>query len=245
MHDLQRSYELVVLSVDQERCRLQRNLHDGLGPMLAGIGLAAQAARNLAPNDPQAADALLARVVADSGAATADVRRLVYDQRPLALDRLGLVEALREQVVRLRAPGEGASNEDLVVEIEASTGVDDLPAAVEVAAFRIALEAFVNVWRHANRASCTIRLTVDEALHIDVTDDGDGLAADARPGVGMASMQEARRGHRRRLQGHVPEGWRHPRPRRAADSGAEVRLSSATPAGLTGRISRSHGTQDP
>ena len=190
MHDLQRSYELVVLARDQERCRLQRNLHDGLGPMLAGIGLAAQAARNLAPCDPQAADALLARVVADSGAATADVRRLVYDQRPLALDRLGLVEALREQVVRLRAPGEGVANTDLAVEIEASPDLHDLPAAVEVAAYRIALEAFVNVWRHANARSCTIRLTIDEALHIDVTDDGDGLAADARPGVGMASMNE-------------------------------------------------------
>ena len=222
MHDLQRSYELVVLARDQERCRLQRNLHDGLGPMLAGIGLAAQAARNLAPNDPQAADALLARVVADSGAATADVRRLVYDQRPLALDRLGLVEALREQVVRLRAPGEGASNEDLVVEIEASTGVDDLPAAVEVAAFRIALEAFVNVWRHANARSCTIRLTIDEALHIDVTDDGDGLAADARPGVGMASMQSvpgaSAASARSRARRMAARG-----PRRAADSGAEVR----------------------
>jgi signal transduction histidine kinase len=190
MHDLQRSHALVVLARDQERCRLQRNLHDGLGPMLAGIGLAAQAARNLAQCDPTAADALLARVVADSRAATADVRRLVYDQRPLELDRLGLVEALREQVARLRTPGEGASNENLVVEIDASPDLHDLPAAVEVAAFRIALEAFVNVWRHANARSCTIRLAIDQALHIDVIDDGDGLAADARPGVGMASMQE-------------------------------------------------------
>ena len=189
MHDLQRSHALVVLARDQERSRLQRNLHDGLGPMLAGIGLAAQAARNLAQSDPTAADALLARVVAESRAATADVRRLVYDQRPLALDRLGLVEALREQVVRLRTPDD-ASNENLVVEIEASPDLHHVPAAVEVAAFRIALEAFVNVWRHANARSCTIRLTIDKALHIEVIDDGDGLAVDARPGVGMASMQE-------------------------------------------------------
>jgi signal transduction histidine kinase len=189
MHDLQRSHALVVLARDQERSRLQRNLHDGLGPMLAGIGLAAQAARNLAECDPPAADALLARVVADSRAATADVRRLVYDQRPLGLDRLGLVEALREQVARLRAPGE-TSNENLVVEIEAPPELHGLPAAVEVAAFRIALEAFVNVWRHANARSCTIRLAIDGALHIEVIDDGDGVAAEARPGVGMASMQE-------------------------------------------------------
>jgi signal transduction histidine kinase len=188
MHDLQRSHALVVLARDQERSRLQRNLHDGLGPMLAGIGLAVQAARNLASSDPARADVLLAGVAADSRAATEDVRRLVYDLRPLALDRLGLVEALREQVVRLRS--DNGANHDLAVSIEATNDVRDLPGVVEVAAFRIALEAFVNTWRHANARSCTIRLSVDGALHVDVVDDGDGLPEDAPRGVGIASMQE-------------------------------------------------------
>jgi signal transduction histidine kinase len=61
---------------------------------------------------------------------------------------------------------------------------------VEVAAFRIALEAFVNAWRHANARSCTIRLSIQGALYVDVIDDGDGLRADAPRGVGIASMQE-------------------------------------------------------
>jgi signal transduction histidine kinase len=76
--------------------------------MLAGIDLAVQAARNLVPRDPAAADVLLGRVVADTRAATADVRRLVYDLRPPAIDRLGLVGALREQILRL-GPGDGVA----------------------------------------------------------------------------------------------------------------------------------------
>ncbi len=190
MRDLRRSHALLVVAREGERRRLRRDLHDGLGPKLAGIDLAAQAARNLIDRDPSAADAVLARVVTESRAATAEVRRLIYDLRPPALDRLGLVEALREQVLSLCSSCDGRSDDSLVVVIEASPDLRTLPPAVEVAAFRIALEAFVNVSRHANARTCTIRLTLDDGFHVEVVDDGDGLPVDAWPGVGIASMQE-------------------------------------------------------
>jgi signal transduction histidine kinase len=189
MHDLRRSHTLLVAAREEERKRLRRDLHDGLGPMLAGIDLASQAARNLLRRDPYAADAVLARVVTESRAATAEVRRLVDNLRPLALDRLGLVDALREQILSISA-GEGTPDDGLVVVIEASPDLRSLPPAVETAAYRIALEAFVNVRRHANARSCTIRLTRGASLHLAVIDDGDGFFAGACPGVGIASMQE-------------------------------------------------------
>jgi two-component system NarL family sensor kinase len=190
MHDLEQSRALVVTARDEERRQLQRNLHDGIGPMLAGINLTVQAARNLVRSDPAEAEALLAEVVAETRAATDDVRGLVYDLRPPALDRLGLVAALREQVSRLGTPEYADGGEPVSVAIGASDDLDDLPPAVELAAFRIALEALVNVWRHASARHCEIRFTLNGALHIDVIDDGTGIAADVRPGVGMSSMQE-------------------------------------------------------
>lgn len=190
MRDLRRSHALLLAAREEERRRVRRDLHDGLGPMLAGIGLASQAARNLIADDPGAADAVLARVVIESRAATAEVRRLVYNLRPPALDRLGLVEALRERVLSLSPPSGGTGGDGLLVHIEDSGDLRTLPPAVEIAAYRIALEAFVNVTRHANARACTISLILDASLHISVIDDGDGIPSDRRPGVGIASMQE-------------------------------------------------------
>jgi signal transduction histidine kinase len=91
--------------------------------------------------------------------------------------------------MRLCALDDPASGEHLVVTLEASPAVANLPADVEVAAFRIALEALVNVQRHAKAHACTIRLTIDGPLHVDVTDDGTGFATDAHAGVGIHSME--------------------------------------------------------
>jgi two-component system NarL family sensor kinase len=190
MHDLELSRSLVVNARDEERRRLQRNLHDGIGPLLAGINLGVQAARNLVRVDPTAAEALLAGVVADTRTATEDVRGLINDLRPPELDQMGLVTALRKQASRLIASGNGGDREPVAVVIEADQDLRGLPPAVELAAFRIALEAFVNVGRHANARRCTVRFTLDDALHFDMIDDGTGIAADARPGVGMRSMEE-------------------------------------------------------
>jgi signal transduction histidine kinase len=116
--------------------------------------------------------------------AVADVRRLVYALRPPALDELGLVGALREQAERLGAP------EHPRVEIQASAELDGLPAAVEVAAYRISLEAMTNAARHADARTCVVRIALNGDLEVDVLDDGHGLPYDHRAGVGIASMRE-------------------------------------------------------
>jgi signal transduction histidine kinase len=190
--DLQRSRQRLVTALEEERRRLRRDLHDGLGPTLAGVTLEIGAARNLLGRDPAAADALLARLQADTKAATAEIRRVVYGLRPPALDELGLVGAIREEAGRFASAEHagGTAGLGLVVSVQAPEGLDGLPAAVEVAAYRITLEALTNVARHAAASHCTIQLTLHDGLELQVADDGTGLPADYRAGVGLASLRE-------------------------------------------------------
>lgn len=181
---LQRSREQLVLAREEERRRLQRDLHDGLGPQLAALGMQLEVARSLAVDSPDAA-ALLAKLAAETQHAIADIRRLVYDLRPPALDQLGLVGALREYVGGpLNAGGPR-------VIVEAPSALPPLPAAVEVAAYRIVQEAVANCRRHAAAATCRVTLAVAKsALRVAVEDDGRGLPPAVIPGLGLASMRE-------------------------------------------------------
>jgi len=190
--DLQRSRQRLVTALEEERRRLRRDLHDGLGPTLAGVTLEIGAARNLLGRDPAAADALLARLQAETKAATAEIRRVVYGLRPPALDELGLVGAIREEAGRFASAEHagGKAGPGLLVSVEAPEHLDGLPAAVEVAAYRITLEALTNVARHADASRCTIHLTFHDGLELQVTDDGTGLPADYRAGVGLTSLRE-------------------------------------------------------
>jgi signal transduction histidine kinase len=131
----------------------------------------------------------------DIETALKDIRRLVYRLRPPALDDLGLVAAIRETAMQYQtphAPGEAANtSEQLRIEVEAPEPLSPLPAAVEVAAYRITQEALTNVVRHARARSCLVRLSVDERrLCLEIIDDGVGLAVERRAGVGLASMRE-------------------------------------------------------
>jgi signal transduction histidine kinase len=182
--DLQRSRERLVTAREEERRRLRRDLHDGLGPQLASLMLKLDAARNLLMRDPAAADTLLIDLKAQTQVAIADIRRLVYDLRPPALDEFGLVGALREH-----ADAYDRSN-GLAVSVDAPGELPILPAAVEVAAYRIALEALTNVSRHAHAHECTLRLTLNGGLQLEITDDGVGQPQAFQAGVGLASMRE-------------------------------------------------------
>jgi signal transduction histidine kinase len=182
--ELQRARERLVAAREEERRRLRRDLHDGLGPALAGAALKVEAAENLMPSDPQTAAGLLEGARAEIQDAVADVRRLVYALRPPALDELGLVGAIREQAERL------AVGEHVRVDVLAPNHVDGLPAAVEVAAYRIALEAMTNVARHAAAHTCVVRISVNGNLELEISDDGHGLPSDFRAGVGIGSMRE-------------------------------------------------------
>jgi signal transduction histidine kinase len=192
--DLQRSRERLVTAREEERRRLSRDLHDGLGPTLGALTLKVGSARALFPHDPVAADRLMGELENDIETAVVDIRRLVYALRPPALDELGLVGALRECAAQYTRPasmrGAPPQEKRLAVRVEAPESLSELPAAVEVAAYRIAQEALTNVARHAQARTCVVRLWLADGLHLDVCDDGLGLPTERRAGVGLASMQE-------------------------------------------------------
>lgn len=180
---LQESREQTVTAIEEERRRLRRDIHDGLGPRLSGIAFIADAARNTMRDDP-AAD-LLRALRAEAGAAIREIRELVYGMRPPALDELGLVPAVRQQAEMLRTPDGRTMRITL-----AAADLPPLSAAVEVAAYRIAVEALRNAARHSGSdlAEAAFRIA-DGALVIEVCDHG---TADLRwtRGVGLASMRE-------------------------------------------------------
>jgi two-component system, NarL family, sensor kinase len=181
--DLQRSRERLVSALEEERRRLRRDLHDGLGPQLASQTLTLTAARQLLQSSPAQADALLAEAIKHAQAAVNDIRRVVYDLRPPALDDLGLAGALRAQAAEYEASG-------VHFRLSLPDRLPPLPAAVEVACYRIAQEALTNVVKHARAQNCALTLAVDGAVSLEVTDDGRGLPAERRAGVGLGSMRE-------------------------------------------------------
>ncbi len=181
--DVQQSRERLVTAREEERRRLRRDLHDGLGPALASITLKLDAARNLLTRDPPAADALLIDLKKQTQASLTDIRRLVYELRPPTLDELGLVQALREQAEQYLPDG-------LRITLDVPEPLPPLPAAVEVAAYRIVQEAMTNVARHAQAHTCTIRFALDQGLDVEVCDDGRGIPAGQRAGVGLTSIRE-------------------------------------------------------
>lgn len=177
--EVRRSRELTVLALGDERVRLRRDLHDGLGPLLSGLAFTTDAASNLLRVDPDAAGALLADVRRQAETGLEDVRRLVYGMRPPALDELGLVGAVRQATA------------DLPLEVRVhGTVPDDLPAAVEVAAYRIAVEGACNAARHASATRVAVGVDcADDVLRVEVVDDGT-TGSRWVPGVGLTSMQE-------------------------------------------------------
>ncbi|MBA2691802.1 MAG: GAF domain-containing sensor histidine kinase, partial [Rubrobacter sp.] len=183
--DLQRSREEIVTAREEERRRLRRDLHDGLGPRLAAQTLKVGSAKSLFPRDPETANMLLGELERDLDGALADVRRLVYDLRPPALDELGLAGAIRDTASQYDDP------EKTTVSFEEAGDSSNLPAAVEVAAYRISQEALANAARHADAKRCAIRLAVNASLlELEISDDGAGLPENRRAGVGLASMKE-------------------------------------------------------
>jgi two-component system NarL family sensor kinase len=184
--ELQRSRERLVAAREEERRRLRRDLHDGLGPTLTAVTLKADAARSVLAAAPDRADGLLAELRGDAKQAIGDLRRIIYDLRPASLDELGLLGALGEQVDRFGRQG-------LSVTLQAPAALPVLPAAVEVAAYRIVTEALTNIARHAQARHASVTVSVDDGFCLDVQDDGTASTASGdgwRPGVGLVSMAE-------------------------------------------------------
>jgi signal transduction histidine kinase len=182
--DLLRARQRLVTAREEERRRIRRDLHDGLGPQLASQALTLDAIARLIESDPETAKALLGDLKSQSQEAITGIRQLIYDLRPPALDDLGLVTALQEDFARMEPNG-------LQIHLHAPEQLPGLPAAVEVAAYRIAQEAVNNVVKHARARNCQVRLEIqNDALSIEIHDDGSGVPPNARSGVGLHSMRE-------------------------------------------------------
>ncbi len=182
--DLQKSRQRIVTAREEERRRLRRDLHDGLGPQLATLTLKIDAALNLLNQEPAVVEELLTQLKKETKSALEDIRRIAYDLRPPALDELGLVPALREHINSLNR------KEGLQISLDAPDHIPSLPAAVEVASYRITLEALTNVIHHAQANNCLVRMNFNQQLELEICDDGQGLPHNIQSGVGMSSMRE-------------------------------------------------------
>jgi signal transduction histidine kinase len=177
-----------VTAREEERCRIRREIHDGIGPLLAAALLRTETAMDLPSGSSSQTESLLKLRDLQKTAVT-DIRSLVEGLRPPALDHGGLLSAL-QQHAELSA-GMAVPNGP-AVSFEVVGDISILPAAVEVAAYRIAQEAISNATKHSGAKRITVRMTrTDGGLNLEIDDDGIGVAAHANSsGVGFASMTE-------------------------------------------------------
>ena len=180
---LEDSYIKLAAARIDERSRLQRDLHDGLGPSLGGISMKAEAVRNLiaANATPERLTAVLGQIETDIGSAVENVRRLIDDLQPSILESSGLHRALTAAVRDLGGP--------LRIDLEIAANIPDLDLSTKVAAYRICVEALRNVTRHSGATRASVRVARQgESLEIAVSDDGRGIGT-ACAGVGIRSMR--------------------------------------------------------
>jgi len=175
----------LVTAREEERRRLRRDLHDGLGPTIAGLTLGLDTACAMSAGCRELQE-LLGSLKAESQRAVDDIRRIAYGLRPPALDELGLAGALHEEVARLELQAAGLS----ITWHVPGRRLDGLTAAVEVAAYRIVTEAVTNVLRHASAQRCDISIWSGRRLTLQVCDDGQGMPGGWRAGVGITAMRE-------------------------------------------------------
>jgi signal transduction histidine kinase len=184
---LERERDRVLTATHAERDRIRRDLHDGLGPSLAGISLGVQAVQvHFGEQADPLTSGLLTRLRDEVDAAVGEVRRILDGLRPASLDDVGLVAAVGRHADAL-APS-------MPVQVTAEE-LPPLPPEVETAAYRIAQEALTNVARHSGARSAEVGLRAREGrLEVAVVDDGAGFepGADDEPtsaGVGLGSMR--------------------------------------------------------
>jgi len=185
---LRKALAQTVTAREEERRHIRREIHDGIGPLLAAALLRTETAMDLPPGCPSQAESLQKLHTLQKTALT-DVRSLVEGLRPPALDHGGLLAALQQHAelsAVMGAPGPP------IVTFEVAGDLSVLPAAVEVAAYRIAQEAISNATKHAGAQQIVVRMNrTDDGFAVEIEDDGIGVPADTNPsGVGRVSMTE-------------------------------------------------------
>lgn len=178
---LQRASQQAVQDREEIARRAMQELHDQIGPSLAGALLQVDAARKMLKGKDDRIHELLSNVIEHIRATQADVRKLIERIWPARL-RHGLSEALRLLAERFTTPG-------LAVEAFGDE-VRKLPAAVETAAYRIAREAVANTIRHSGASFCHILLQGNGSLSLRVIDDGTGMKPSTGGGLGLVSMRQ-------------------------------------------------------
>lgn len=176
--ELASSRQQLVNAREEERVLLRRQLHDDLGPTLAGVAMQLRDLDQIVREDPDLARTRLARLADATHLALDEVRQMSRQLRPPALDELGLIGALEEVA-------ESHGFDCTVV----SHDLGALPPGPEAAAYRIGREALTNVARHAGCSSVQLTLARDsDGLLLEVRDHGAGRSGPA--GVGTVSMRE-------------------------------------------------------
>jgi signal transduction histidine kinase len=181
--ELQLARAELVGAREEERRRLRRDLHDDLGPTLAAAALQVETAFAIVESDSDSASARLEKVAGRIREAVGSVRSIVEDLGPPALDELGLADAIRQQIA-------SHASEDITFELDMPDDLGPLPAAVEVAAYRILSEAVTNISKHAGPTRCLIEVDLSDGLRIRVIDHGRGGASFGGTGMGLRSMLE-------------------------------------------------------
>jgi signal transduction histidine kinase len=192
--ELQVAHARLVTLRDEERDRLRRDLHDGLGPQLASQTLTLDAAMATLQVDPVGATELLQALRDYSQSAIDEIRRIIYELRPVALEEQSLEQTLRDSVDGYRRGG-------MVIDL-AMEDLPALPLKLEITIYRILHEALTNVVRHADATSVNVSLSWDEGkrlIRMQITDDGIGIAPHAKHGVGLDSMLDRAQLHNGRL----------------------------------------------
>lgn len=180
---LRMSRQRLITTLDEERKRIRRDLHDELGPTLASIALHADTAKDLVLGDPQEAIGMLQKIIEKTQKSVIEIRQLVYGLRPSILDESGLEGAIRQHISSLE-PG------SVSIKLETIGDLSAVPANVGLVAYRIIQEATTNIVNHARATTCTIRLSLGDDLAIEIEDDGIGLSDQRQNGLGLKSMQD-------------------------------------------------------
>jgi signal transduction histidine kinase len=181
IEELRASRQRLVAAQDEERRRLERNLHDGAQQQLVALSVKLRLAEQLAERDPARSTAMLAELRDDTNDALDNLRDLARGIYPPLLADKGLAEALRGQARKAAVP----------VEVDPD-GVGRYPQEIEAAVYFCCLEALQNVAKYARASTVTVRLGTENGdLTFEVSDDGDGFDPVTTPrGAGMQNMAD-------------------------------------------------------
>ncbi len=184
---LQQSRRQLIDAQAEERRRLHRDLHDGLGPALTAIALRADAAGNVSLTDPTKSKSLITELADQTRQAISEVRRIAHDLGPQSLESLNLLEALNRQAASFASRLGGGT---LIVTTNLPDVLPAMPVNMRNAAFRIVTEALNNIARHSNATAAVIRIQCGPSLVLEVCDNGTSLSGSWDQGFGLTSMRE-------------------------------------------------------